>query len=112
MRGAERLGQRAGGFFFMQIGGMVTVIVYFKIYGWSGNSLSGLRTALLVGLAVQTGYNALAWSQDYLKQFDVAFWLLFAVGVAAFAAGVTPLIGLYQLYSPALLFIMLGMTAA
>ena len=105
-------GARAARFFFMQIGSLVTVVVYFAIYGRSGYSVNGLRTALLVALAVQTGYVALAWSQQYLKQFDVGFWLLFAVGAAAMLAGITPLVGLYQLYSPALLFTMLALTAA
>jgi hypothetical protein len=105
------LGARAVRFFFMQIGSLVTVIVYFTIYGSSGYSVGGLRTALLVALAVQSGYIVLAWSQDYLKQFDLGFWLLFAVGATAILAGIAPLVGLYQLYSPALLFTTLGLTA-
>ncbi len=102
---------RAAQFFFMWIGSLVAVVAYFTLYGGSGYSAGGLRTALLVALGLQSAYVALAWWQDYLSQLDRGFWLLFALGAAAILAGITPLVGLYQLYSPALVFAMLGLTA-
>lgn len=106
------IGARAARFFFMQLGGLLIVIGYFTLFRASGFSVSGLRLALLVALAAQSGYAALAWSQGELKQFDVGLWLMFAVGALGVVGGVAPLVGLYRLYSPAIVFVTLGLTAA
>jgi len=105
-------GARAARFFFMQLGGLVTIIVYFTVFGKSGYSVSGLHAALFVALAMQSSYVALAWSQSELKQFDVGLWLMFAVGAAAAFANVASIVGLFQTYSPAILFVTFGLTAA
>jgi len=112
MNGAAGLGARAARFFFMQLGGLIVVVVYFTAFGLSGYSASGLRGALLIALAMQSGYLALAWSQSELKQFDFGLWLMFAVGVVSALSGVTPVVALFQRYSPAVLFVTLGLTAA
>ena len=106
-----RLGARVARFFFMQLGGLVTVVGYFTLLQASGRSVSGLRVALFVALAVQSGYVALAWSQGEIKQFDLGLWLMFAVGATGALAGVAPLVGLFQMYSPAIVFVTLGLTA-
>jgi len=106
------LGARAARFFFMQLGGLVTVVGYFILLQASGRSVSGLRVALFVALAVQSGYVALAWSQGEIKQFDLGLWLMFAVGATGVLAGVAPLAGLFRTYSPAIVFVTLGLTAA
>jgi len=77
----------------MQLGGLVTIIVYFTVFGTSGYSVSGLHAALFVALAIQSGYVALASSQGELKQFDVGLWLMFALGAAAALANVAPVVG-------------------
>lgn len=107
-----RLGARIARFFFMQLGGLITVVGYFTLLQASGRSVSGLRVALFVALAVQSGYVALAWSQGEIKQFDLGLWLMFAVGATGALAGVAPLVELFQTYSPAIVFVTLGLTAA
>jgi len=112
MTDQARLGARVARFFFMQLGGLVTVVGYFTLLQASGRSVSGLRVALFVALAVQSGYIALAWSQGEIKQFDLGLWLMFAVGATGALAGVAPLVGLFRTYSPAIVFVTLGLTAA
>ncbi|HXQ20162.1 MAG TPA: hypothetical protein VN812_00715 [Candidatus Acidoferrales bacterium] len=107
-----RLGARAARFFFMQLGGLVTVVGYFTLLQASARSVSGMRVALVVALAVQSGYIALAWSQGEIKQFDLGLWLMFAVGATGALAGVAPLLGLFRTYSPAIVFLTFGLTAA
>jgi putative sterol carrier protein len=106
------VGTRAARFFFLHLGGLVAVITYFWVYGASGYSADGLRTALVTALLVQSGYWALAWSRGEHKQFDLGLWLMFAVGTVAAYAGIEPVFQLYRVYSPAILFSTLGVTAA
>src|SRR5262245_8588177 len=96
---------RLARFFFMHLGTLVAVIVYFNVYTASGFSLDGLRSALVTALVVKTGYMALAYWQGEHKHFDVGIWLMFAIGTIAMYAGIEPVIGLYRLYSSALLFV-------
>jgi len=104
MRGVAR-------FFFLHIGSFVPVFLYFYLCGTAAFSADGVRHALLVALVVDSAYIALAWSQGEAKQFDAGIWTLFAVGTLATRAGVAPVLGLYQRYSPTLLFVALGLTA-
>jgi SCP-2 sterol transfer family len=106
------LGARTARFFFMHVSGLVTIIVYFVIYGSSGYSVSGLRAALFIALALQSAYIALAWWNAELKQFDLGLWCMFAVGALAVLIDLQPVVGLFRVYSPAILFVTLGLTAA
>ena len=64
------IGSRALRFFFMHLGSLVAVIVYFHLYGASGYSEEGLRSALLTALVVKSGYMALAYWYGEHKHFD------------------------------------------
>ncbi len=105
-------GSRAARFFFMHLGSLVAVIVYFHVYGASGYSEEGLRSALLTALVVKSGYMALAYWYGEHKHFDFGIWIMFAVGLVAVFGNIVPLAGLYRLYSAAILFVTLGLTAA
>lgn len=105
------IGARAARFFFMHLGSLVAVIVFFHLYGASGYSAEGLRSALLTALLVSSGYWALAYWRGEHKQFDLGLWLMFAIGTVAAYAGIEPVVGLFRVYSPAILFATLGLTA-
>ena len=98
-------------FFYMHIGSFVAVIVYFTFAGGAEYSPAGVRTALIVALALETAYIWLARRAGELKHFDVSLWLLFATGALATTAGFTGLARLFEYYSPALIFTTLGLTA-
>jgi len=98
-------------FFFMHLGGLVAVTVYFVLAGAAANSPAGVTRALWVALAVHCGYALLAHRHGELKQFDVALAAFFAVGAVAASAGMEAVLSLYRHYSPALLFTSLGMAA-
>ena len=98
-------------FFFIHLGSFVAVIVFFVLAGRAGYSAAGVRSALVVALAVATAYLALARRAGELKYFDVSLWLLFAVGTLVTTAGPRPAAQLFERYSPALLFTTLGLTA-
>ena len=102
---------RVARFFFMHLGSFVAVIVYFVLFGRTGYSLPGVAATLPVALGVETAYIALAAWAGELKQFEAGIWTLFALGTLAAAIGVEPVLRLYQVYSPALLFLALGLTA-
>ncbi len=104
--------RRLGRFFFMYLGPLVTFVVYFAVLAAVGNAPHGLRTALLVTLGMHSAYIAAAWALGELKQFDFGVWLMFAVGTLAAVTGLGPVVALYQAYSPALVFLTLGLTAA
>ncbi len=98
-------------FFFMYLGPLVTIVLYFTVFGPPESSTSRLGTALLVALVAQSAYIAAAWMLDEHKQFDFGIWLLFAVGALAVATACTPVLNVYQSYSPVLVFLTLGLTA-
>jgi hypothetical protein len=112
MTQATTIGARVVHFFFMQIGSLVTIIVYFTIYGGSGNSPEGLRAALWIALGVQSAYVVTARWKGELKQFDIGFWLMFAVGAVAVLVNLQPIVTLFRAYSPVILFVTLGLTAS
>jgi putative sterol carrier protein len=105
------LGSRAARFFFMHLGSLVAVVVFFYLYGASGYSAEGLRSALVTALLVKTGYMALAYWHGEHKHFDFGIWIMFAVGTIAVYGNIEPLTGLFRVYSPAILFVTLGLTA-
>jgi hypothetical protein len=96
---------RPARFFFMHLGTLVSIIVYFVLLE------RGLARALWTALAVHTAYMLLAHWHGERKQFDIGLWLYLAVGALATVVGVAPLVALYQRYSPALLFTMFGLVA-
>ncbi len=98
-------------FFFMHLGTLVSVLVYFDLCGRAGYSADGVRHALLVALVVASAYGALAWSRGEPKHFDLGIWTLFAFGTLATRAGVEPVLRLFQHYSPALVPLAFGLTA-
>lgn len=101
----------AARFFFMHLGSLVAVVVYFYLYGASGYSAEGLRSALLAALVVKSGYIALAYWYGEQKYFDFGIWVMFAVGTIAAYAGIEPVARLFRVYSGAILFVTLGLTA-
>ena len=105
------VGSRAARFFFMHLGSLVAVVVYFHLYGASGYSAEGLRSALFTALLVKSGYMALAYWHGEHKHFDFGIWIMFAVGTIAAYGHVEPLTGLFRVYSAAILFVTLGVTA-
>src|SRR5262245_28125902 len=96
---------RPARFFFMHLGTLVSIIIYFVLLP------QGLGRALWIALAVHTAYMLLARWQGEHKQFDVGLWLYFALGALAVMAGIESLAVLYQYQSPALLFVMFGLVA-
>ena len=106
-----RASSRAVRFFFMHLGTLVAVIVYFYLCGASGYSAEGVRSALLTALVVKSGYLTLAYWYGEHKHFDFGVWIMFAVGTIAAYGGIEPVFGLYVRYSPLILFTTLGATA-
>jgi len=107
----EIIGARAARFFFMHLGSFIAVIVYFYLCGASGYSPPGVRLALLTALIVNCGYTVLAYWQGEQKHFDFGIWTMFALGATAAYLGIEPVFRLFLLYSPAILFVTLGLTA-
>lgn len=107
-----RLRNPAAKFFFMHLGTLVSILVYFNLAERGGWTVDGLRHALVVALLVKTSYMALAWWSAELKHFDVSVWLLFLIGLVSVSLGIEPVTGLYQRYSPALVFVALALAAA
>lgn len=102
---------RLARFFYMHLGSLVAVVVYFNLNDRAGWTLDGLRHALWIALGVKTGYMVLARLHGELKHFDVGLWLFFAIGALATSLGIGPIEHLYQRYSPALVFVTLGLAA-
>ncbi|HXG22731.1 MAG TPA: SCP2 sterol-binding domain-containing protein [Methylomirabilota bacterium] len=102
---------RLSRFFFMHIGSFVAVFVYFYVRSQTGFSADGVPAALLTGLVVMSSYIALALYMGELKQFDFGLWLMFALGAGAAYAGVDIILRLFLWYSPAMLFLTLGLVA-
>ncbi len=96
---------RPARFFFMHLGTLVSIILYFVLLP------QGVGRALWTALATHTLYLLLARWQGEHKQFDIGLWLYFAIGALASAAGIDPVVTLYQYRSPALLFVMFGLVA-
>ena len=104
-------GRRAARFFFMYLGGLLTIICYFVLLARLSDVPNGLRSALLVAFVVQTLYVALARWQGEHKQFDLGLWIMFGVGVAGEVLGLASVHALFQTYSPAIVFLTFPLTA-
>ena len=100
---AARARGRAASFFFMHLGSLVAVVVYFHLCGASGYSLEGVRSALLTALVVKTGYMALAYWQGEHKHFDFGIWTMFAVGTTGAYLGLEPVFQRTAILPPTLL---------
>jgi len=98
------LAARLERFFFLRLGGLIGILVYFVLFDGSGRSEDGLRRALPWALIAHGAYLLAARWRDELKQFDLAFALFFAVANACVALGVPGAVPLLQGYSPALVF--------
>ncbi|MGH7898815.1 MAG: SCP2 sterol-binding domain-containing protein [Candidatus Binatia bacterium] len=104
-------GAKIIGFFFMHVGTLIAVVVYFVLCESGGYAAGAVRSALLAALAVETAYLLLAAWQKEHKHFDFGLWAMFAVGAVAARAGLSPVFALYRDYSPAILFVTLGLSA-
>lgn len=98
-------------FFFMHVGNLIGVVVYFVSLGGAGYALEGVLPALRAALVVHGAYTALAWRVGELKQLDLGLLGFYAVGAAGALLAPGTFLPLYQRYSPALLFLALGLTA-
>lgn len=105
------LSVRLSRFFFMHLGSFVAVFVYFHLSGQAGFSLAGVASAFPVGLLVMIAYIALAYWADELKYFDFGLLLMFGLGTLSAYGNLTPVLTLFQRYSPAILFLTLGLVA-
>jgi hypothetical protein len=97
--------------FFMHIGSFVAVIVYFQLCERAAYAPAGIRFALLVGLALMSGYIGLAHRYRELKQFDFGLLAMFVLGTLGVYAGMDSVLFLFQHYSAAVLFVTLGLVA-
>ena len=66
-------------FFFMHLGNLIGVIVYFVSLGGAGYALEGVQPALRAALLVHGGYCVLAWLVGELKQLDLGLLAFYAV---------------------------------
>lgn len=107
----EATSERRSRFFFLHLGTLVGLLVYFVVFDGSGRSPVGLRTALLAALAVHTLYVAIAWRLRELKQADFGFWLFYAVGLAGILAGSAPLTRIYLTSSAPAVFAVFALSA-
>jgi hypothetical protein len=98
-------------FFFMHLGTLVAIIVYFGLCERAGYAADGVGRAATIALALHTVYMAVARRRGDLKHLDYGVWVFFALGTIASWLGIGGLMGLYQRYSPALLFTALGLSA-
>jgi hypothetical protein len=102
---------RLARFFFMHLGTLIGIVVYIVLGEAAAWSADGVARALWAALGVHSAYMAVAFTHGELKQFDVAFWLLYATGALAAAGGASPVLGLFQRYAGALIFSTLTLTA-
>jgi putative sterol carrier protein len=102
---------RLARFFFMHLGSFVAVFLYFYLCGKSDFALAGVVAALPIGLLVMIGYIVLAYWADELKYFDFGLLLMFTLGTLSAYTNFTPILTLFQRYSPAVLFFTLGSVA-
>ena len=109
--GTATRGGRAVRFFFMYLGNLVVIVIYFTLCGRADYSVDGIRNALAVALAVHSGYMVVASYCGELKQFDFGLLALFALGAAAAWTGTSTPIFVFQHYSPALIPATLGIVA-
>lgn len=98
-------------FFFIHLGTLIGIITYFQVLERGMFTPEAVRSACVTGLVVHLVYMAVARWRGYAKQHDVGLALWYAGGAVAAYAGVEGIVGLFQRYSPALLFTVLGVTS-
>lgn len=98
-------------FFFMHLGTLIGIVTYFQVLERGMFTPEAVRSACVTGLTVHLVYMAVARWRGYAKQHDVGLAVWYAVGAVAASAGIERVVGLFQRYSPALLFIALGITS-
>ncbi len=97
--------------FFVHLGSFVAVIAYFVVLGRSSDPRTGVQLALPVALTIMSVYVVVAHRAGLLKQFDFGLWAMFAVGTITVLTGSEGARNLFAEYSPAVLFVTLGMVA-
>ena len=97
--------------FARYVGTFVPMALYLSLCSRWRYAADAIPQALCVTVVVTAAYVALARGLGELKQFDVGFLVMFAIGALAASTGVTPVLTLYQKYSPVLLLATLGVTA-
>lgn len=98
-------------FFFMHVGSLIAVFVYFHLADQAGYSAEGVRHALVVSLVVMSAYLLLARWRGEVKHADFGLWIMFALGSAGAYAGLGAILDLYRGYSSAILFVIFGLVA-
>jgi hypothetical protein len=98
-------------FFFMHFANLIPIIVYFTKLGAAPYAPESVLPALTAALVVHAVYMAIAWAVGELKQLDVGLLAFYAVGLVGGMVAPGTILPLYQVYSPALLFLALGVTA-
>ena len=107
---ATRLG-RLERVFFMHLGTLVPIFVYFAAAQSAGFTADGVARASLRALIVGGAYAALARWRGELKQADLGLLALWAAGTVATRVGPAAVADLFVHYSPALVFVAFGATA-
>jgi SCP-2 sterol transfer family len=103
--------RRAIRFFFMHLGSLVGIIVYFQRLGVAPYALEAVQPALWTALVVHGAYTLLASAIGEMKQTDLGLLAYYGAGVLGSYVAPDTFLPLYQGYSPALLFTALGLTA-
>jgi hypothetical protein len=105
-----RLG-RLERFFFVHLGTLYPILVYFHRAQDAGFTMDGVANASLHALGAGLAYAALARWRGQLKQADIGLLLLWATGAVTTRLGPTAVADLFVHYSPALIFVAFGLTA-
>ena len=85
-------------FFFMHLGTLLGVIVFFVVAGGADFTLDGVGNAIIVALVAHTAYMAVAWARGYVKQLDVGLLVTYGVGSVAAVAHYGPILELFRRY--------------
>jgi SCP-2 sterol transfer family len=104
--------RRAIRFFFMHLGTLVGIIVYFSRLGVAPYPIEAVQPALWTALVVHGVYTLIARALGEQKQMDLGLLAYYGVGLLGSYVAPDTVLPLYQHYSPALLFTTLGLTAA
>ena len=98
-------------FFFMHLGTLVGIFVYFARLGTAPYPIDAVEPALWTALVVHGAYALIARAVGEGKQMDVGLLAYYGAGVLGSYVAPDTVLPLYQHYSPALLFTALGLTA-
>jgi hypothetical protein len=95
----------------MHVGSFVALLVFGIRLARAGDSVDGVKDALLLAFVVESAYVALAARRHELKYADYCLWTLFAVGTLLVRAGVEPAIFLFRTYPTTLFLSTFGLMA-